>query len=432
MLEQVHELAGGLRSAGVAVGTSDLIDALNALKLLKVPERQLVRTVLRSALIKEHRHFEAFDFLFDQVFYQPGTSGRRRSPEELEQKLREAELSEAPEVAYQRLAQELVEDYLQTRDANWIANVQMIDLITNRIAVQTGLAAMEGLSSGSLSGQGQGGQFYAVLRRQVAGYQYRRRNNRDLLLPDSRSLRRLNFNQASPAQQQQIRRLIRRLAKKIANRSAGIMRRGGKDRLSFRRIWRKSLSTGGIPAELCWERPPKKKSRLFVLLDVSNSMRTTVSFFLELLFALHDEFSRLRAFLFVNCLTEITQMIERDNLSATIDALVNHGMMGVSGPTDYGESLAQFCREHLDELTQKTTVIILGDGRNNQYPAGDENLSEIKRRCGHLYWLNPEPPWQWGFGDSYMEIYLPYCDQVFECRNLDQLELFVEKLVLRK
>ena len=169
-----------------------------------------------------------------------------------------------------------------------------------------------------------------------------------------------------------------------------------------------------------------------MLLDVSNSMRTTVSFFLELLFALSEEFSRIRAFLFVNSLTEVTQHIDRDDLSSTVENIVNPGRMGVSGPTDYGESLGQFTSEYLEEITRKTTVIILGDGRNNQFPAGEENLLEISRRCANLYWLNPEPHWQWGFGDSYMPIYQPYCHQVFECRNLEQLETFIQHLVLKE
>ncbi|NPV93070.1 MAG: VWA domain-containing protein [Firmicutes bacterium] len=431
MLEQVQELAGGLRTVGVMVGTSDLIDALNALRALKTPERPLVYAVLKSALVKEPRHFEAFDLLFSQVFFQNGAVGDPGAGD-LEERLEQARWSPDPGAAYQRLAQELVEEYLQHRDNNWTANQEMLDLITSRIATQAGLVAMPGMSSGSLTGQGQGGQFYAILRRQVAGYQYRRRGRRDLLLPDSASMRQLAFSQATAEQKRQLRRLIRQLAKRIANRSAGMLRRGGKNRISFRRLWRKSLSSGGIPVELCYERPRKKRSRLFVLLDVSNSMRATVSFFLELLFALSEEFSRIRAFLFVNSLTEVTQYIDRDDLSKTVEKIVNPGRMGVSGPTDYGESLAQFTAEYLEEITRKTTVIILGDGRNNQFPTGEENLLEISRRCANLYWLNPEPPWMWGFGDSYMPVYQPYCHQVFECRNLEQLERFIQHLVLKE
>lgn len=430
MLEQILELAGGLRSSGVKVGTSELIDALNALSLVKTPEREVVFTVLRSTLVKEQRHFEVFDYLFAQVFYQSGTVKPPPTKEELEHRLSQEGWSFDREIALQSLVQDLVEDYLRHREANWIANQQLLDLIVSRIANQASLA-MPGLSSGGLTGTGQGSHFLAIIRRQVAGYQYRRRRNQSLALPDS-SIRQLFFRQASPEQQQQLSQLIRRLAKKIANRKAGIMRPGGRDRLNFRRLWRRSLSTGGIPVELCWQRPPKKKSRLFVLLDVSNSMRATVSFFLELLFALHDEFSRIRVFLFVSALTEITDMIDKDDLNQTIDRIVNQGRMGVSGPTDYGEAFGQFCDNYLEELTSKTTVIILGDGRNNQFPSGEEHLLEIRRRCGNLFWLNPEPPWQWEFGDSYMSVYKPHCDEVFECRNLEQLERFIEVLVLNQ
>ncbi|MDH7479251.1 MAG: VWA domain-containing protein, partial [Syntrophomonadaceae bacterium] len=381
--------------------------------------------------VKEMRYYEVFDTLFSQIFYQLN-SIHQAGLADLEQRLREAEWSPDPEAAFQRIAGELVEEYLQARDFPWATSMQWIDLIANRIIAQAGLAALPGMGGGNLSGMGSGGQLWSAVRRQIAAYQYRQKNQRDLFLPDDSPLRQLSFNQASPEQQQQMHRLIRRLARKIANRAAGIKKAGGRDRLNFRRLWRRSLSTGGIPVELSWERPPKRKSRLFVLLDVSRSMRSTVSFFLEFLFALYDEFSNIRAFLFVNSLTEVTQIIDKDDLADTVNRIVEKGGSGLSGLTDYGESLVEFSRYYLEELTGKTTVIILGDARNNYFPAREEALTEIRRKCAGLLWLNPEPTWQWGFGDSYMNVYRPYCDQVFECRNLEQMEHFIEQLVLRR
>lgn len=429
MLKYVQELAAGLRSAGVMVGTSDIIDSINALRVLKDPQRPQVYAVLKSALVKQPRHFETFDFLFAQVFFQ-NISVSPGKVENLEERLNQAQWSSDPDTAYQRLAQELVEEYLQHRDNLWTANQAMLDLIAGRIAAEAGMVGMPGMSGGSLTGQGE--KFYTILCRQVAGYQYRHRGRKDLMLAETASIRNISFYQSTAEQKRQMRRMIRQLAKRIANRSAGIKRRGGKHQISFRRLWRKSLSSGGIPVELCYERPRRKKSRLLVLLDVSRSMRTIVSYFLELLFALAEEFSNVRAFLFAYALIEVTQFIERDDLSNSIEKMVRTEMKEISGPTDYGYALRQFSRDCLEEVTKKTTVIILGDGRNNHFPAGEENLLEISRRCANLYWLNPEPTWMWGTGDSDMPLFEPYCSQVLECRNLEQLEMFIQRLVLRE
>lgn len=429
MLEQTMELVKGLRSAGVTVGTSEFIDAIQALGATDNLERRAVYALLRSALVKEQRFLKVFDLLFAQIFYASGSMNPSDSSQDLRQRLDEAVWSAEPETVYQQLAEELIQKYLQPREIIFASDIQWTDMIAKRIVARTGLKSE--MSGGNLTGQSQSDKLLSAVRRQLAGYQYQQRKNRGFILPDADSLRNLSFFRATPEQQQELRILIRQLAKKVATQSAG-KRRGGNDKLNFRRLWRKSLSYGGIPLELCWEYPPKKKTQLFVLLDVSRSMSRLLSFFLELVYALCDEFSNIRVFLFISSLTEVTQQIERDDLNDSLNRVLSQGVQSLGGSTDYGGSLENFCENYLDELTGKSTVIVLGDGRNNNFPTREENLLEMKRRCSGLFWLNPESSWQWGTGDSVMDVYLPYCDGVYECRNLAQLEKFIEQLILKR
>lgn len=451
MLARILELVSGLRQAGVAVGTAELVDAVEALSAVDHWERDTVYAVLRSALVKEHRYFEVFDYLFEQIFSLPflvPTAGVENEEgkivsSELREKMMAALWDEDPRAFYRRLAQELTARYLPRRGPLWFSTFLGVEAVAQRIGRQAGVlpASFRGGSSGGSGGSGSSvgtGQIAAAeellkaVRQQVAAYRYQHRKEQGLVFPDDEAWRDLPFNQATPEEQRYLKQLVRQLARKIATRPAGVKRQGGKEKINFRRLWRKSLSSGGIPFDLCWEHLPPRKARLFVLLDISRSMNRIVSFFVELLFALHQEFSHIRAFLFVNSLVEVTRFIEREEPGESLNVIVNRGGEGLSGLTDYGEVLEEFCRSYVEELTAKTTVIILGDGRNNYFPTREENLEEIKRRCASVFWLNPEPRWQWGTGDSAMRIYAPFCDGVFECSNLRQLEEFVQELVRKK
>ena len=128
--------------------------------------------------------------------------------------------------------------------------------------------------------------------------------------------------------------------------------------------------------------------------------------------------------------TEVTHLIDRDALSESVTALLGRSSAGHEGLTDYGGVLDDFNTFYGEEITKRTTVIILGDARTNRFDPQAENLLEIRRRCGNLFWLNPEEKWSWGTGDSAMKKYLPYCHEAYVVRNLSQLEAFVERLLL--
>jgi hypothetical protein len=104
------------------------------------------------------------------------------------------------------------------------------------------------------------------------------------------------------------------------------------------------------------------------------------------------------------------------------------GAVRFDGHSDYGLVLENFWDRWGQQIRSRTTVIILGDARNNYHSSRSWVLKSIRQRARHLYWLNPEPAYSWDAGDSIISEYAKYCDKAVECRNLRQLRAFVTEL----
>jgi uncharacterized protein with von Willebrand factor type A (vWA) domain len=216
----------------------------------------------------------------------------------------------------------------------------------------------------------------------------------------------------------------------LAARLAVRQRRGRRGPLDFRHTMRASLSSGGVPIETVHKPRRPHKTDLVVLCDVSDSVAAFARFTLLLLFALREQFSRMRVFAFVDELDEITAMLDPagDIVNAVERVTREAKVTGWYGRTDYGRSLGLFAERHLATVTSRTSVLILGDARSNY---GDPNLAALTRiakQARRTYWLNPERRAVWDTGDSCaadVSAVVP----MLECRNLAQLGAFVRDLV---
>lgn len=221
--------------------------------------------------------------------------------------------------------------------------------------------------------------------------------------------------------------LTRKLAARLARR-----RRLRTGRLDFRRTVRKSLATGGVPADPQFRHPRPHRPEVWLLCDISGSMATFSRFTLQFTHAMATHFSRLRSFAFVDTIDEVTDYFGPgiDFGSAVSRITTEAEVVWLDGHSDYGNSLETFQSRYGSQLTPKTTVIITGDARNNYRPPRDSVLAEIARVSRALVWLNPEPHAYWDTGDSAMSHYGRHCTSVHEVRTLRQLEEFVETLTL--
>ena len=199
-----------------------------------------------------------------------------------------------------------------------------------------------------------------------------------------------------------LHRVLQPLSRKLAVRLARKRRHGRKGPLDFRATMRRSLSTGGVPIEPRFRHPRPAKPEIFVIADISGSVASFARFTLHLVYAISSQFSKVRSFVFVDGIDEVTRFFEGvvDPAEAVARINLEADVIWVDGHSDYGHALTEFHRRWGDQVTSRSSVMVLGDARNNYHAAQSWVLEDLQARARHVYWLNPEPRDYWGSGDS--------------------------------
>ena len=270
-------------------------------------------------------------------------------------------------------------------------------------------------------------RFEALLRRELERAQIERTQT----LPPSRPLNELDRALPSgPAQDlAAVHRVVTQLKRRLATQ--GHQARGHRRHahVDVRRTMRASLETGGVPVVLKYRPRRPRRPELYVLCDVSTSVTSASVFFLSVLHALHDSFRRMRSFVFVERISEVTDVFARErSFKAVSDAISKDaGVADVSGYTDYGRVWREFLALVEDDLHPRATVIVLGDARTNGRDPRADIFARVAERAGRTFWLNPEPRLYWNYGDSVIAAYEQFCE-AHECWTVDHLSTFVQAL----
>jgi len=241
----------------------------------------------------------------------------------------------------------------------------------------------------------------------------------------------IDFMHASREDMAALQRAIQPLTRTLAARLAQRRRHRHRGTLDMRATVRHSLSYGGVPAEPRFRKPRPAKPEIFVIADISGSVASFARFTLQLVYAMASQFSKVRSWAFVDGIDEVTHAFteEHDINEAIRRVNTEANVIWVDGHSDYGHALAMFHERHADEVTPRTAILVLGDARNNYHPSEAWVLADLRRRARAIYWLDPEARSYWDSGDSIVSEYAQYCDGLFECRNLRQLETFVAALI---
>jgi uncharacterized protein with von Willebrand factor type A (vWA) domain len=461
MMRTLAGLVTELRAIGIPVSPTEHIDAAAALGHTALGDRPAVKAALAATLVKNAEHWQAFSTVFDLYF-----AGRRRdltpsdagapesstvegtgggvmgglSDQELAELLYRA-LRDGDRVIQRAIAAELVTRYAGMEPGRRVAgtyylykSLRPVDLegILRRLkeeepAQQSPLdTRMRDLEHESRVDAFRGEVESEIRERMVAD-----RGPEDV----ARTLRKplpedLDFLNATRADAAAIREALKPLARKLASRLARKRRSHRDAPLDFRRTMRRALSTGGTPVELVFRRPHPSRPEMVVIADISGSVATFASFTLQMVYALRSEFARVRTFVFVDGIEEVTELMEKADNLAEVTHHINRGSSAVwlNGRSDYGHALRTFERRWGEQVRGRSTVIVLGDARNNYLAPREEALAAVAERARATYWLNPERTALWNDGDSIIGRYAKYCTGVFECRNVRQLKQFVEQL----
>jgi uncharacterized protein len=239
-------------------------------------------------------------------------------------------------------------------------------------------------------------------------------------------LRDIRLSSIEQRHHRQLQEIVQRMARKMIaaySRRRKIVRRG---QLHVPRTLRRNMKYDDAIFDLHWKAIKADQPKVFAVCDVSGSVADYARFMLMFIYSLEEVLPKVRAFAFSSELGEVSGLFKRNNVDDAIAlALRQYG----SGSTDYGQALADFHKHCLEDIDRRTTVIILGDARNNYGDARTDALKDIYDRARRVIWLNPEARSLWNTGDSEMRHYSPYCHQVDECGTLAQLERVVSRLL---
>jgi len=238
----------------------------------------------------------------------------------------------------------------------------------------------------------------------------------------------IDFLGATPAQLKRMRDAVRPLARRLAAKLAQRRKRRHRGRIDVRRTVRRSLASGGVPFDPAYKARRESKPDLFLIADVSGSVSKFAEFTMSFLNAMSEEFPKLRCFIFVDGIEEVTDDISEGIGVRNVKHLIARSRdISNDGHSDHARALEMFWTKYGTSVTGTSTVIVTGDGRNN-HRVDDGGLNVMRRlhdRARHVYWLNPEPRKDWGEDDSLIPEIRRFCTGMYEVRNLSQLQDFV-------
>jgi len=468
MDDKIIEFTGLLRQNGLRVSMAENIDGFHALTLLGFGDRTVFKDALRATLVKRAVDASAYDELFDLYFTGLGEiiknsasslMGQMQLDEAEFQRLLDslARILEQLDVNLSELAQFLLSNNTgqlekMLREASGQAQLQNIQRsfqegrYSHAMAQTLGLGALtEELEA--LKQRLDEADIDAALRQQLQRLIEKRLQDltdmikravraelekQDHSLRENQRLQSLAEKSFYYLSEDEIRRMkeaVAKLAQRLKNVVAIRRRQAKRGKFDLKDTLRKNLQYGGVPFKIQFDRKVRDKPQVIVLCDVSDSVRNVSRFMLQFVYSLQDLYSRVRSFIFVSDVGEITQLFEEREINEAIEQSLTGSIINVFAHSDFGRAFRSFHRDYIAAVNNKTTVIVLGDARNNYNLPHEWVLKEIRQRAKQLIWLNPENKLTWGFGDSEMDRYLPYCDITEECRNLNQLYRVIDRLV---
>ena len=466
-----------LRNAGLPVSLTENLDAMEAIKQIPLEDREAFKWALGSTLVKNSAHWRAFETVFEVYFSLRGPEyaltdedgdGESEFWREMQEQMRQGEgkggagamesltqeelmqllmraLMDGDQTMLRALARQAVQRFAGMEPGRPVGGTYYLYRTLRNLDLDNMMSKIEQANSQQM------GEPQTDLEKRLEHDEMQHRIEqfkqeieaeiRRRLVADrgaeamAKTLRKplpedVEFMHASRDEMQNLKKALYPLTRKLAARLARKRRHGRKGPLDFRNTVRHSLTYGGVPAEPKFKYPRPAKPELMVVADISGSVAAFARFTLMLVYAIQGQFSKVRSFVFIDGLDEVTEYFKatEDITEAIHRVNTEADVVWVDGHSDYGHAFEVFWEKYGKDVGPKTTVLLLGDARNNYHAAQSWVVREMRQRARHVYWLNPEPRSYWNTGDSIVGEYGAHTDGVYECRNLRQLEAFVEKL----
>ena len=475
MLDLMSGFISELRNAGLPVSLTENLDAMEAIKHIPLEDREAFKYALGATLVKNNAHWRSFETVFEVYFSLRGPEyaiadagdfwremqeqlqsqdGDSRgaaggamdqmTPEEMMAMLMKA-LMAGDQALMRALARQAVQRFAGMEPGRPVGGTYYLYRTLRNLDLDSMLEKLMETSREEVGGQ------LTPLEERLERDEHEHRIEqfkqeieaeiRRRLVADrgaeamAKTLRKplpedVEFMHASRDEMQGLKKALQPLTRKLAARLARKRKHERRGPLDFRSTVRHSLSYGGVPADPRFKYPRPAKPELMVVADISGSVAAFARFTLMLVYAIQGQFSKVRSFVFIDGIDEVTDFFKgTEDISEAIHKVNTEAdVIWVDGHSDYGHAFEVFWEKYGRDVGPKTTVLLLGDARNNYHASQSWVIKEMRQKARHVYWLNPEPRSYWNTGDSIVGEYATHTDGVYECRNMRQLESFVEKL----
>ncbi len=448
------------RAADLRISTAEVLDCVSQLDLIQPLDEEEFKLVLRSNFAKSRREQSRFDQMYHLFFHEMQKDLSKVTHDPDSEQARSVIDMLRTEESDDALGKALT-DFMDGDPMAFVEEVHRIHtqeeqearaLRSNMSQLASRLQVMLRINRMKNKVLNFQGGNHAVIdkdnaRRIADSLNEKLDNALDLLnnepQPDNYSLREIKhhdvkyntigeipFASLSQEEIEEVRDVIWKLVKKleeIATLRFSVSNRGVID---IKKTLRRSGKYLGVPMEIIFKDRPLRKGKIVALCDVSGSVWSTARFMLNILYSLQECFSKIKSYIFVSDLAEVTDFFRDNDVNEAIEKIMNDAPVNYYVPTDYGMAFQHFRNRHMQELDKKTTLLIIGDARSNHMNPQDLILKSMRERCKRVIWLNPEQEKFWGSGDSEMRTYKSHCHEVRPCGNLNQLIDFIEDLII--
>jgi uncharacterized protein len=456
-----------LRRCGLRVSVSESLDGARAAAAVGMAQRPLFKAGMRAALVKRTKDIPLFDQIFDAYFTdkpsdipleemfghglpKPGESGDEAWDQAMQQAMQQmGGLSDITQALLQGNVQFITAEMLRHMSPEQLAQLRSMlqrGQFTRIVLDKMGWEKIQQEIRDLIKQLMQQGNYEAAHRVQERLWELQElfpkwvaNEVNDAVEkqlqthrpppPQAHTLQHKDFSRYTESEIEAMEEIIDQMARKLREDWSRRAKQGGSRRLDVPRTMRRAMGTFGVPMDIRWKQRRRNRLNIVLLCDVSSSVRHVSRFMLQLVYSLQQQRGRVRSFVFIADLDEVTETFERNSIDEAVQLATSEANITYWAHSDFGRAFRDLLDNHGDALSSRTTVIVLGDGRTNHYDPQYGALQEIHERSRRLLWLNPEHQESWGWGDSVAPQYARFCDRMIECRNLEQLTQAIEYLM---
>ena len=434
------EFAEVLKKAGVDLSIVEIMDMMNAISHISILEKEIFKQTLATTLIKDYTDIPVFNQCFEQFFERKMGNDSLLDIYTLHAQSDNFILTPEETSLLNSLIDNFLESHPQSffkKSNEYLTKIFIDEELSSESGGAVGLSLFNKRSQFASAGaddsdyQELSPQLFEVIMGMIRKRMFERTMGSAIKQREDYLLNKYIY-QLKPDEIKEMRELIKRFGQKMKNRISLRKKRVKRGNFDIKKTLRRNLQYGGVPFKIFHRDRKIDRPQLVVMCDISSSVNQYSRFMLLLTYTLQSLFAKVRSFAFISNLVEITDLFREMDPERALNSIFSDTNFTYGWGSNYGNSFNQFIQNYSDALTSKTTVLVLGDARNNNQDPGLDSFIKMKERSRNIYWLNPDKQHLWDWSDSIANVYIPYCSEMREVKNFLDLSHFIDTLFIQK